>query len=238
MEKNINNSFMLPALILSLGISFSGYQIGKSIVKIKTADRVVSVKGLAEKTVRANLVIWPVTFNVMSNDLIELQALIREKNKIIRAFLLKNGVKTEQIFFSSPKITDRELDYYNQNKVKFRYVAEATTTVRTEEVDKVNKIKEKTEELIKEGIVIVEGYSARTEYKYTNLNEIKPSMIEEATKNARFAAEKFAKDSESKLGDIKNAYQGLFSIEDIDVYTPETKVIRVITEVQYFLTDD
>ena len=69
------------------------------------------------------------------------------------------------------------------------------------------------------------------------MNSIKPQMIEEATKNARAAAEKFAKDSESKLGKIKTANQGLFTIENVDEYTPNVKHVRVVTNVTYFLED-
>ena len=60
-------------------------------------------------------------------------------------------------------------------------------------------------------------------------------MIEEATRNAREAAEKFAKDSDSKLGKIKTAQQGLFTIEDRDSYTPYIKKVRVVTTVDFFL---
>ena len=72
-------------------------------------------------------------------------------------------------------------------------------------------------------------------FKFEGLNEIKPGMIEEATKNAREVGEKFAKDSGSRLGKIKTANQGTFSITDRDSNTPEIKKVRVVTSVTYYL---
>lgn len=62
-------------------------------------------------------------------------------------------------------------------------------------------------------------------------------MIEEATKNARASAEKFAQDSGSSLGKIRRANQGQFSITDRDSNTPYIKSVRVVTTVEYFLKD-
>jgi uncharacterized protein len=60
-------------------------------------------------------------------------------------------------------------------------------------------------------------------------------MIEEATKQARIAAQKFAQDSGSKIKGIKYAYQGLFSIDPIHYYNPEIKKIRVVTNIDYYI---
>ena len=90
--------------------------------------------------------------------------------------------------------------------------------------------------LLKQGIAITGGdYKYNVSYEFPGLNEVKPRMIEEATKNARAAAEKFAKDSDSELGKIRNASQGQFSISDRDAYTPYIKSVRVVTTVNYYL---
>ncbi len=97
---------------------------------------------------------------------------------------------------------------------------------------------ERQTELLKQGIAIVAGdYQYQTTYEYTDLNSIKPEMIAEATKNAREAANKFAEDSDSKLGKIKTASQGQFSIEDRDQYTPYLKKVRVVSSIVYYLND-
>jgi hypothetical protein len=62
-------------------------------------------------------------------------------------------------------------------------------------------------------------------------------MIEEATRNARESARKFADDSDSKLGKIRRASQGQFSIEDRDASTPHIKKVRVVSTIDYYLAD-
>ena len=78
---------------------------------------------------------------------------------------------------------------------------------------------------------------ANIEYTFTGLNEIKPVMIEEATKNAREVAEKFAQDSNSTVSKIKSAQQGQFSISDLDQNTSHIKVVRVVSTIDYQLED-
>jgi hypothetical protein len=105
-------------------------------------------------------------------------------------------------------------------------------------VPAVKTAAEKAGELIGKGIVLVgENYGRTTEFLFTGLNDIKPAMIQEATKNAHTAAEQFAKDSGSKVGKIKNASQGLFTITDRDMNTPDKKNVRVVTTVEYYLND-
>jgi hypothetical protein len=62
-------------------------------------------------------------------------------------------------------------------------------------------------------------------------------MIEESTKKAREIALKFAKDSNSKLGKIKKARQGQFSIYNRDKNTSHIKTVRVVSTVEYYLDD-
>ena len=110
--------------------------------------------------------------------------------------------------------------------------------VTSEQVEKVNKLMNKQTELMSQGIAIVAGdYNYQTLYEFTGLNEIKPDMVADATKNARKAAQKFAQDSKSKLGKIKSASQGQFSIDDRDQYTPYIKNVRVVSTIEYYLKD-
>ena len=153
-------------------------------------------------------------------------------------FLLENGIQKENITYSTPAIVDADGELYSGGKHAYRYVATVVATVATNNVELVRKAMEKQGELLKHGIAFSGGdYQYRTVYSFNGLNEIKPAMIDEATKNARSAAEKFAKDSDSKLGKIKTATQGVFSIENRDENTPHIKKVRVVTNVQYFLED-
>lgn len=227
------------SLILGICITLAGTSIGLGFYKGRATDRYVTVKGLAEREVNADLAIWPITFKVADNDLSPLQRGIDSGRDAIKAFLLESGFTDEEISFSAPSIIDTEAQQYsNRNESKYRYIAEATVTTRTGKVGQVRRTMEESRKLIGKGVVLAaKSWENPTEFLFTNLNEIKPAMIEEATKDARRAAEKFAQDSGSKVGKIRNASQGYFSISDRDRNSPEVKKIRVVTTVQYYLVD-
>ena len=138
----------------------------------------------------------------------------------------------------APEIIDMQAERYNSNPVPYRYNVTTVITVTSNKVDLVRGLISEQSELLKQGIAITGGdYRYNIQYDYTSLNEIKPQMIDEATKNAREAAQKFAKDSDSELGKIRRAYQGQFSIENRDANTPYIKRIRVVTTIDYSLED-
>ena len=128
-------------------------------------------------------------------------------------------------------------DNYGNEIMNYRYKAKSVITVTSSDVDKVRSLMRRQSELMKQGIALVsEEYSNTTvSYEFTGLNKIKPEMIEEATKNARATAQKFADDSESSLGGILSAQQGQFSIEDRDSNTPYIKRLRVVNTIEYSL---
>jgi hypothetical protein len=133
---------------------------------------------------------------------------------------------------------DAQGELYSNEKRPYRYVATVVVTVASSNVERVRGIMEKQGDLLKQGVAFYgDDFRYRKVYSFNGLNEIKPQMIEEANRNARMAAQKFASDSESKLGKIKTATQGQFSIEDRDENTPHIKKVRVVTSVQYFLED-
>jgi len=231
---------LLNSIIIGVCIGIAGISIGLGFYKGRTSDRYVTVKGLAEREVNADLAIWPITIKVADNVLSELQNEIDANREIINNFLMEAGFKKEQISYSAPKITDTEAEqqYGNVSRSQYRYTAQTTVTVRTQDVSLVKQTMEKSGKLVGQGIVLAaESWQNPTEFLFTSLNDIKPEMIEQATKNARQAAEKFAKDSGSKVGKIRNATQGYFSISNRDQNSPEIKKIRVVTTVQYFLVD-
>ena len=233
------NRISYASLILGICLVTAGYFISQTLLKAKQLERYVTVKGLSEREVLADIAIWPIRFNEASNDLNDLFSTIENKTSLIINFLKANGFNHDEISLSAPTILDRLAQaYVEPNKIKFRYYATSTITVFTSQVDMVRKTMKKLFELGKKGIAIEgQGHRTKTEFLFTKLNEIKPLMIEEATKNAREVAEKFAKDSESVLGKIKHARQGQFSIVDRDSNTPYIKKIRVVSTVEYYLTD-
>jgi hypothetical protein len=199
----------------------------------------VSVKGLSEREVPANVAIWPIKFNETDNDLNNLYSVVEQKTLLIAEFLEKSGFTRDEISISAPAIIDRQAQgYMDSTKIKFRYTASSTITVYSEKVDLVRETMKKLVELGKQGIAIAgQDHGTRTEFLFTKLNDIKPEMVQEATKKAREVAQKFAKDSNSGLGKIKTARQGQFSITDRDSNTPYVKKVRVVSTLEYYLTD-
>ncbi|MDD3642996.1 MAG: SIMPL domain-containing protein [Candidatus Krumholzibacteria bacterium] len=239
MEKGTFWGYTVLGITIGLGICVAGLSMSHALFEARASQRYVTVKGLAEREVDADLVIWPLTFEVSSNDLNDLQAQVETKRGAIRRFLADAGFEEAEISQSTPRIRDTQSEYYGDRAApRMRYIAQSTVTLRTGKVPVVKAAIEKAGDLIGEGIVLVgENYGRSTEFLFTGLNDIKPAMIEEATKNARTAAEQFAKDSGSGVGKIRTATQGLFSITDRDMNSPDRKNVRVVTTVEYYLSD-
>lgn len=239
--KSISFQFMGEALVLAIGLFLGGRAIKQGIVKFKEMDRTVTAKGLSEKEVKANKATWPLKFKELGNDPSELYDRIERNTSTVVNFLKSNGLKDEDISIAPPTLVDQQANMsYSNETVRFRYKANCVVTVVSKDVDLVRRLVSKQTELMRQGVTIVgneydEG--SVVSYEFTGLNEIKPEMIAEATKNARKTAERFAEDSESKLGKIRTADQGQFSIESRDQNTPWLKNVRVVTTVVYYLND-
>lgn len=226
----------LSAIILGAAIVIAGAMLPYSVAKLKSYDRTVTVKGLCEREVKADKVIWPIVYKVVGNDLQELLREIENDNNAIVKFITGGGVPAEQITISSPAISDKYADEYGNNDRVNRFIITNVVTVCSDQVDDVLKLQRSSSDLLKMGISLVpENWDNQTEFAYEALNDIKPEMIEEATANAREAAQKFAQDSDSHIGKILTASQGTFSINDRDANTPYIKRVRVVTYVTYYL---
>lgn len=229
-------NYRIETLILAVSLVALGIFLYQGLCAIGADDRVVAVRGLAEREVQADYVIWPVTYKTTGNDLQTIYADVKRANAGIIAFLKKNGIQEAEISESALQILDRHAERYNSDFVRDRYNVTSVITVATSQVSLVRQLLTRVGELLKEGIAVsAADYDTRVQYEFTGLNNIKPEMIEQATRNAREAAEKFASDSGSKLGKIKTATQGLFTITDRDQYTPYIKNVRVVTSVNYYL---
>lgn len=234
--KNSNKNYLGIAFVL--GMLILGSSLVLMVSNLKSYDRCVTVKGLCEKEVMADKVIWPIVYKQGGNDLSNLYNTVNEMNGTVIKFLKDAGVSDEEITTNAPSILDTRTNLYGEMK-EYRYIVTAGVTVCSEKVELIVKLQTEQAKLYEKGIPVGmgENWSHPTTYSFTGLNEIKPGMIEEATVNARQAAEKFAKDSNSKLGKIKNATQGQFSVSDRDSNTPYIKNVRVVTNVVYYLKD-
>ncbi|MGN0086122.1 MAG: SIMPL domain-containing protein [Alloprevotella sp.] len=230
-------NYRLEAILLAAAIAIVGGCLYAGLSTLSNRDRAVSVRGLAEREVKADHVIWPVVYKTTGNNLAAIYADLAQAEQRITAFLTKGGVKKDDISTDAPQIVDLNADRYSQQQPgRDRYTVTYIVTVSSAEVDKVRQLMSQVGDLLKEGIAISAGeYDSKVQYEFTGLNQIKPEMIEQATRNAREAAQKFAADSDSELGKIKRATQGLFTIEDRDQYTPYIKKVRVVTSVDYYL---
>ena len=234
----MKNSLSIAGLLIAVGLLALGLCVRSGIKGYGERDRVVSVRGLCEKEVEANKVTWPIVTQDMGNDLITLYDRTQAVNAKILTFLKSNGVTDDEISVNSPKVADNVANSYDPSRVTSRYSLTNVIVVTSADVNKIRALINRQTELLKEGIAIIaESYQYPTTYEYTALNDIKPAMIAEATKNAREAANKFGEDSGIRLGRIKTATQGQFSISDRDQFTPYIKTIRVVTSVQYYLQD-
>ena len=227
---------MKKYVILALAIVLAGAMLPLSVGKFKAYDRTVDVKGLCEREVKADKVIWPLAYKVMGNDLATVLAETEKDNAAILAFLEEGGIPAEQITVNTPQISDKYATEYGNNDRVYRYLITNVITVCSGNIDAVLALQSRQSELMKKGIAFNgNNWENQTQFKFEALNDIKPEMIEVATANAREAAQKFAQDSDSRLGKIKTASQGTFSIEDRDSNTPYIKKVRVVTYVTYYI---
>ena len=234
----MKNNMLIPALLIAISLVISGYFIGNMHKTGKEFDRYVQVKGLSEREVKADLAVWPINAVLTGNDLNVLKENIERQNNEIYQFFIEQGFSDNELTKGMVNITDARSNLYNNNAQYsgFRYLSKSEFTVRTTDIIKLQKALSESLSLMSKGIVLGSKNEWRPiEFIFTGLNELKPSMIEEATTNARQVAEKFARDSNSKVGPIRVARQGQFSISDRDQNTPEVKIIRVVSTIDYQL---
>jgi uncharacterized protein len=238
MQRNTIAALLLGALV-GTGIALAGWFTAGAVRQVRESQRFVTVKGLAEREVDADLAIWPVTFKDTGEDLAELQRRVDARREVVAAFLVEAGFPREELSFAVPRIQDRQTENVGQpgRPSGPRYLEQATVIVRSRNVAAVKKAMDRSGQLVARGVMLAQDWENRPQFLFTGLNAIKPEMIEQATVSAREAAAKFAKDSGSQVGKIRTASQGLFTVSDRDPNSPERKVVRVVTTVEYFLGD-
>jgi len=230
-------SCVILGLSLVLGLTIFGFQIGRAVRAGREFDRCLTVKGLSEREVKATLVIWPIQFSVVAEELTALKSAMESNRALVVAFLESRGIDPKEIVQGLPAVNDRQDERIHANRPSLaRYRGVVTLVVRSANVDVVKKAIQDADALLEKGVTLVGNESGdRIEFIFNAVNEIKPDMIREATANARAAAEKFAQDSHSKVGRIRRATQGALEIESRDAASPEKKVLRVVTTVDFFL---
>lgn len=230
-----NTRQVTAAFFVSLGLVILGLWIYLGFESIANKDRQVVVRGLAEKEVEANKVTWPLVVKTLGNDLQNVYWQVTSNNGTVLQFLKDNGIEESEITVGAPSVNDKYAQSWSSDN-PYRYTVTQVITVTSQQVDKVNALMKRQDELMKLGVALSgSSYEYQPTWEYTGLNDVKPEMIAEATRAAREAAQKFAEDSQSEIGGIKSASQGQFSITDRDAYTPWIKNVRVVTTITYEL---
>lgn len=230
---NIGN--IIAAVILAAGLSVGGYFVGHGLWDFRGSARSVEVRGLAERDVKADVAVWTVRHGATARSLGEAQAQINRNAEVLKKFFVASGIKVEDVTVGDGSVWE---DRRNDGTVF--YNVDRSLIVRTTDIDTIQSANQKVYDLVSEGVII---RSATPRYTFTKLNDIKPDMIGEATKNARDAAARFASDSGSDVGAILSANQGLFSISARDGGAGEfegqyvDKTVRVVTTVNFMIKD-
>ncbi len=215
-KKNMiqGGAIVLAALVLGLCMVWT-------VKTFKSYDNTVKVRGLCEKEVPADRVVWRISYSEKSNDLADLRNTIRRNNDAIVKLLRDAGFAEDEIKVANASYDDRYNWSNNVSQITFRYQVNQTVTVFTKNLDLVRKLQQ--------------TLNSYADYQYLGLNDIKPEMIRESLENARVAADEFANNSHSKIGKMRTASQGYFEVEDLDENTPQVKKVRVVTTVEYYL---
>ena len=226
------NKPIVSSVILAIGLALAGLFIYFGIHQMATKDRAVLVKGLSTRDVQADFVVWPLDFCVRGNDISALYDDMARIEKTAKAFFLDKGFKDSELSRGNISIDDNWSSYYG-TRPEFHYTLRTSLIISTSDIERVIANQGCQSELLRKGFIL-QSYDWNTDFQYNGLSELKPEMIEEATKNARLVAQKFAEDAQCRLGSIKQANQGQFSIES-DSNQPWIKHIRVVTTVSYYL---
>jgi hypothetical protein len=237
-------SYLVPAVILALGIALGGAFMGRGFRMAREADRYVTVKGAVEREVEANLALWPLQLVTGANDLGAAQAEARRRVDLTRSFLSDNGIAAEQVTVQGFKVMDTATNPYQSGPSPSRFIITQTLMVRSEDPQAVLAASQKVGDLVDAGVVLISGEEygpGGPTFLFTKLNDLKPAMLAEATTRARESADQFASSSGSSVGGIRRANQGVFEILPRDPVPGQSeqnqlyKVIRVVATIEYLL---
>ena len=226
-------AIIVSALFLAVGISAGGFFIGEGVSNRNSGRRIISVKGLSEREVPASVAVWSVGYGATGNDLGAINRKLSDSTKAVLEFLKGSGFEEKDMAVQPPALHDASMEPREKDTPPppERFRADQSVLLRTAKVDLIKPALASASTLMVNGVLLTGG--SHPNYIFNQLNEIKPGMIQEATKNARIAAEQFSRDSQTGLGKLRNASQGWFQVEDRDAATPERKTVRVVVDVDY-----
>lgn len=222
------------AAIVAAGLMVGGFLLGDGLSRAKAVDRSVTVRGLAERDVTADLATWTISYSATASTLTEAQAAVDRDTAAIEAFFGELGFPAEAL-----QPTGVNVSQYAQDGVPF-FTIRQRMSLRSNDIERAQRAVRQQFDLVRRGVVLDEGSGMA--FTFTKLNAVKPEMVAEATRDARAAAEQFAEDSGTSVGGIKQATQGYFSIDSRDgdgggwgVSDTPYKKVRVVTTIDFYL---
>jgi uncharacterized protein len=241
---------VILGLLVGGGAAAGGYFMGRGFYEGRRSERYVTVKGLVERYVKADLAVWTITFTTTGSDISAVSTASERDRELVRTFILKEGFLDREVEQLPTRVTDQFANPFGAPNVEAsrRYVITAGFEIRTAKVDTVRQASQLTGELIRQGVVLdgraFEG-NANPAYLFSRLNDIRPAMLAQATKSARAVAQQFAADSNSHLGPIRRASQGVFQVMSRDADEPNPmeerasieKKVRLVSTIDYYLID-
>lgn len=248
-EKSRLPAALVLGFLVAIGLAAAGYFVSNTIYKGRAASNTVTVKGFAERDVKADLALWQISYSLTGGDLAQLYAQSSASEKTLTDFLAQKGFAKTEIRTGTVQLEDLLANQYRTNNIPAdkRYILRNTISVRSNAVERVESTTRALNDLIRQGIVLTGN---NVDYQFTKLNDIKAAMLRDATKNARDAAQQFANDADSRVGSIQSANQGFFSVGSRDSaaqgqggeggYVPPQastidKKVRVVVTLTYYL---
>ncbi len=238
-------TLLVGAVILSAGVAASGWFVADGLITSREPVRIVTVKGLSERAVKADLGFWPIQFTSAGANLEQARIRLEESEKSVLVFLQKHGFKADEVSVQNIMVRDKAAGYSNNNiEGEFRFILTQDMLITSSDVDKMSIAARSISELLRVGVVFsADAYSAGPSYVFTGISDLKGEMLSEATGRAREAAQKFAIESQSNVGNIKSANQGVFQIlPAVNIPNERSdkqidKKVRVVSSITYFLID-
>lgn len=232
---------VVVAIILGISLILSASLLKEGLTGLKTSDRYVTVKGVAEREVQADLALWPIRFVATGNTLEQAQEKARSSREAIYAFLELQAIDKNAVELQRLDVTDTRANPY-QGEGEQKFIINQTLMVRSTQIDRIRQAAQNVSELVDSGVLLTTDYGpGGPTYLFSGLNDIKPAMIAEATASAREAAQQFARDANASVGGLRRANQGVFQIlardqaPGISEQQQPVKTVRVVSTVDYYL---
>ncbi|HLW71280.1 MAG TPA: SIMPL domain-containing protein [Candidatus Binataceae bacterium] len=237
---------LILGLLIGAGFAVGGYFIGQDFYAARMGERYVTVKGLAEREVKSDLGTWTISYTATAAEVAEANAAIEQDQTVVTAFATAHGFAAAEIEVQPTTVTDTFASQFQGRPLNpaQRYLIKGGIKLRSSKVDQILTASQDSGELVKQGVVLGENYPQAPQYFFTKLNDIRPAMLADATRSARAVAEQFAADSNSRLGLLRRAGQGVFEISGRDASGDSVagdeqgsleKKVRIVSTIDYYL---